>query len=147
MFFSKRRFEYFNDGVMAIIAVIAVLDIPVSSVIENKEITKLLEGILIFLINFYVIGIFWHRHHEVIDKLEFLTSKIIWCNHSFLFFLALLPIFTKWIIINPSEVIPLIGYDIVFLLVNLVFLIMAKEVYKQTVDNRLKKLSPIRKYF
>ena len=147
MFYSKRRFEYFNDGIMVVIAIITILEIPVNSVIDNREILKLLEGIMIFFINFFVIGIFWHRHHEVIDKLEILTSKIIWTNHFFLFFLSLLPVFTILIIRNLNEVIPLIGYDIIFLLVNISFLIVSKEVYKQTADDKFEKLPAIRKIF
>jgi len=36
----------------------------------------------------------------------------------FLFFLSLIPIFTKWVIENPGALIPAVGYDLVYILVS-----------------------------
>jgi uncharacterized membrane protein len=54
-----------------------------------------------------------------------------------LFFLALIPIFTKWVLEYPNEIVPVFSYDILFLLVNLSFVLLTKTVIS---DETFKKL-------
>ena len=140
LFYSKRRFEYFSDTVMAIIAVISILQIPVGNIINNADVQNLFKNIFIYLINFFLIGIFWNRHHKVIDMLELLSKKIIWINHCFLFILSLLPVFTRWIIENPFDNIPIVSYNITFLTANVLFIIMSRIVLRQTDGSVLKEM-------
>jgi uncharacterized membrane protein len=65
------------------------------------------------------VGNFWNQHRRLFDELEQLGNKVIWFNILFLFFLSLVPLFTKWVIENPNSVEPAVGYGIVFLCVNL----------------------------
>ncbi|MEW9122065.1 MAG: hypothetical protein AB2421_05080 [Thermotaleaceae bacterium] len=46
------------------------------------------------------------------------NTRFIWPNLLFLFFLSLLPIFTKWVGNNFGEVVSAVGYMFLFLLVN-----------------------------
>jgi uncharacterized membrane protein len=149
MEYSKHRFEFFSDGVMAIIMTIMAIEVPVSHVFGFSELPDLLKAIFIFFASFFIVGYFWNRHHKLIDGLEALTSKIIWRNHLFLFLLALLPCFTKWIIEMPDKLLPVVAYDILYLLVNLSYLFIAKGVYEaariddQIINRIIIKLSAI----
>jgi uncharacterized membrane protein len=147
MEYSKHRFEFFSDGVMAIIMTIMAIEIPVSNIHGLAEFPDLLKSIFIFLASFFIVGYFWNRHHKLIDGLDMLTSKIIWRNHLFLFLLALMPCFTKWVIDMPDKLLPVMAYDILYLFVNLSYLFIAKGVYEishvdsQIINRIIMKLS------
>ncbi len=116
MIFSKSRLETFSDGVIAIVITIMVLNIPLPDTFSLPEIIGLLKSILIFFVSFCIVGYFWSSHHFMMEQISEVSSTLIWRNLLFLFFLALIPIFTKWVMLHSSEVVPAIGYDIVFLL-------------------------------
>ena len=116
MIFSKSRLETFSDGVIAIVITIMVLNIPLPDTFGLPEIIGLLKSILIFFVSFCIVGYFWSSHHFMMEQISEVSSTLIWRNLLFLFFLALIPIFTKWVMLHSSEVVPAIGYDIVFLL-------------------------------
>lgn len=116
MTFSKNRLETFSDGVIAIIITIMVLNIPLPDAFGFPEIVGLLRSILIFFVSFCIVGFFWSRHHFLLEQISKVSNQLIWKNLLFLFFLALIPIFTEWVMLYSNEVAPAIGYDIVFLL-------------------------------
>jgi uncharacterized membrane protein len=130
---SKHRFEFFSDGVMAIIMTIMVVEIPVSNIFSFDEAGDFLKSIIIFLISFFIIGWFWNKHHRLIDRVQKLNSRIVWKNLLFLFFVALLPLFTKLMILNSNNIITVISYDVVYLLANFCFFILSREVYSQVL--------------
>ena len=144
MVYSKHRFEFFSDGLMAIIMTIMVLEIHVSSPFSLENIEELLKSILIYFVSFFIVGWFLNRHHYLIDNTKEITQKIIWKNLLFLFFVALIPIFTKLIIENNDNNVAIIAYDIVFLLANASFLVLEKETRKQITKEELKKIEAIR---
>ena len=116
MIFSKNRLETFSDGVIAIIITIMVLNIPLPDAFGFPEIAGLLRSILIFFVSFCIVGYFWSSHHFMLEQISEVSNTLVWRNLLFLFFLALIPIFTEWVMLHSSEVVPAIGYDIVFLL-------------------------------
>jgi TMEM175 potassium channel family protein len=138
---SKHRFEFFSDGVMAIIITIMVLEIPLPMNFNYSGLISFLYSIFIFIVSFFIVGSFWNKHHWLIDKVDKITNKIVWRNMIFLLSLALLPLFTRWVLENPTELIPVIFYDILFIIVNLSYFIIAKEVYteKHFTEKRIKR--------
>jgi uncharacterized membrane protein len=135
--YSKERFDFFSDGVIAIIITIMVLEIPLSNTFNFKDIINLLQSIIIFFTSFLIVGSFWNKHNFLLNSLEALNSRIIWMNHLFLYFLALMPIFTKWVLENPHEIVPVFSYDILFLLVNISFVLLAKAVVSDETLHRI----------
>jgi uncharacterized membrane protein len=129
--YSKHRFEFFSDGVMAIIMTIMAIEIPVSDIFSLEKIGELLESILIFFVSFFIVGWFWNRHHRLIDGVQKITERIVWRNLFFLFFLALLPLFTKWMLLNPDNIITVISYGVVYLIVHFCFFVLSREVYHE----------------
>jgi uncharacterized membrane protein len=140
---SKQRIEAFSDGVIAIIVTIMVLDIPVPSTFAVEDILELLKSIFIFFVSFFIVASQWNKHGYIFDCADEITNTIVWRNLLFLFLLSLLPIFTKWIIEYPDEVVPVVGYDIIFVLVTISFHLLwnsiigsNKELYNKMKNNR-----------
>ncbi|MDR3063133.1 MAG: TMEM175 family protein [Methanobrevibacter sp.] len=130
MKYSKERFDFFTDGVMAIIITIMVLEIPLSNSLEITDLFDLLNCIFVFFASFIIVGSFWTKHNFLFNHLETLSDRIIWRNFMFLFFLALLPIFTKWVLENPDQLIPAFSYSILYILVNVTYILMFSSVIK-----------------
>lgn len=82
---------------------------------------------LFFFASFVIVGSFWSKHNFLMNSLEKVNSNIIWKNYLFLFFLSLIPVFTKWVLENPEELVPVFSYDILFLFVNSTFILLAKS--------------------
>jgi uncharacterized membrane protein len=123
---SKHRLEHFSDIIIAISMTVLIFEIPVPRDFNFAGIINTLLSIRIFLVTFIVMGSFWNRHHRLIDRLEKVTNKIIWRNLIFLFTLTLIPLSSRWIIANPKAI---IGYDVIFLLVNITYFFMFKGIY------------------
>lgn len=126
--YSKERFDAFSDGVIAIIITIMALEIPLTNTFKFDDVITLLQSITIFFASFIIVGSFWSKHNFLLNSLKTVSSHIIWRNHLFLFFLALIPVFTKWVLENPNELIPVLSYDILFLFVNFSFILLARSV-------------------
>jgi uncharacterized membrane protein len=123
---SKHRLEHFSDIIIAISMTVLVFEIPVPRDFNFAGIINTLLSIRIFLVTFIVMGSFWNRHHRLVDRLEKITNKIIWRNLIFLFSLTLIPLSSRWIIANPKAI---VGYDVIFLLVNITYFFMFKGIY------------------
>jgi len=61
-----------------------------------------------------------------------------------LFFVALIPVFTKLVIENNASTITIFAYNIVFLLANVSFFVLANEAKKQITEEQWKELSAAR---
>jgi len=138
--FSKNRLEAFSDGVIAIIITIMVLNIPLPNTFGFSEILGVLRSILIFFVSFFIVGSHWNNHHILFERVEKTTSKIVWRNLLFLFFLSLIPIFTKWVMENPDASTPAIGYDIVFLLVSVSYQLIWTSIIQEDESEHSKEL-------
>lgn len=131
MEYPKHRFEFFSDGIMAIIMTIMVLEIPVSMPSSIDDIQDFVKPILIFFVSFFIVAWFLYQHHHIISHTAKITNRIFWKNILFLFFVALVPLFTKLVIENNAANMAIIAYNIVFLMANISFLILRQEAKKQ----------------
>jgi uncharacterized membrane protein len=147
MEFTKHRFEFFSDGLMAIVMTIMVLQIPIPNPFSLDKLDDLLKSLLIFFVSFFIVGGFLYKHHHLVDSIKKITNKIIWKNFVFLFFIALLPVFTKLIIENYWDNIAIIIYDIVFLLANISFFILALEGRKQLIQEEIEIINSMHEKF
>ncbi|MAX79813.1 MAG: hypothetical protein CL843_06535 [Crocinitomicaceae bacterium] len=143
MSISKYRIEAFSDGVISIIITIMVLEIPLPETFELSDLLAFSSSLIIYLLSFLVVGAFWNQHHQALSYLEQVNHKIIVANIFFLFFLSLIPLFTKWVIQNQGSLIPVIGYDVVYLIVSFIYLLMFRLVVKFGDEERVKHLNDI----
>lgn len=133
------RLAAFSDAVIAIIITIMVLEIPLPEAITNEAIIEFLESIGIYFVSFMVVGVQWNRHHALFHNFKEGTQQIFWRNILYLFFLSLIPIFTRWIMENPGEVAPVFGYSLVYMLTMLSFYFMKFRLIKDNPDSEVTK--------
>ena len=153
---SVSRLEGFSDGLIAIIITLMVLEIPLPKTITTAELLNFGKSILIFLASFIIVGTQWNRHYHLLDKVETVSRSFAWKNLIFLCVLSLLPLFMKWVLLFPNEVVPALGYAIVYILCDLIIRLLFRSILKENLDNtkfsknRRKKSSflfSIRKYY
>ena len=112
------RLVSFSDGVMAIAITIMVMNIPLPASTASDELIRFFSAILVFFVSFIVVGAQWARHHVLLHGTQTISNMTLWRNLLYLFLLSLVPIFTKWVMQNVDDVIPAVGYAVVFVLVN-----------------------------
>ena len=139
---TRHRLEAFTDGVIAIIITIMVLSIPLPKTFEIKDLLVFFTSLIIYLLSFLVVGAFWNQHHHLFAYLEKVNHKIITANIFFLFFLSLIPLFTKWVIENQGVLIPVIGYDVVYLFVSFFYILISHLIMEESghVDLQTRKM-------
>lgn len=141
MLISKHRLETFTDGVIAIIITIMVLSIPLPETFKRNDLIEFGSSLFIYLLSFLVVGAFWNQHHQIFFYLEKVNQKIIGANIFFLFFLSLIPIFTKWVIENQGSLIPVIGYDIVYLLVSFFYVLTFRLIMEESDHEDIRQIA------
>lgn len=117
----REHLQAFNDGVMAIIITIIVLEIkpPLSS----NNYASFLEDIAVFLISFFVIADFWYDLHLDFSYLIFRPGKATAIvDFLLLADLSLLPVMTKWIMEDTSSF-AVANFGIIFLVAKILRII------------------------
>ena len=90
----------FNDGVIAIIITIIVLEI--AAPVKSADYPDFAKQIFIYLLSFFVVANFWFQIHK---------------TFSFLASLSLMPVMTKWLMADLS-VMSVVNFGIVYFLVQ-----------------------------
>ena len=109
--------QAFNDGVMAIIITIIVLEIQPA--IHEVHYEQFIANIIVFLITFFVVADFWYDLHLAFSYYIFKPTKAIAIlDFFFLADLSLLPVMTKWIMAESSTF-AVANFGIVFLVAKI----------------------------
>lgn len=109
--------QAFNDGVMAIIITIIVLEIQPA--IHEVHYEQFIANIIVFLITFFVVVDFWYDLHLAFSYYIFKPTKTIAIlDFFFLADLSLLPVMTKWIMAESSTF-AVANFGIVFLIAKI----------------------------
>lgn len=109
--------QAFNDGVMAIIITIIVLEIQPA--IHEVHYEQFIANIIVFLITFFVVADFWYDLHFAFSYYIFKPTKTIAIlDFFFLADLSLLPVMTKWIMAESSTF-AVANFGIVFLVAKI----------------------------
>ena len=117
---SKDRLVGLIDGATAIIITLMVLEIKLPTSSNSlTELHKFGFSILIYFASFIIVGIQWNRHHHILDKVDRVTNSFIWKNMMYMFFMSLIPLFMRWVLSSPNEVLPAFGYAMIYLLTDL----------------------------
>lgn len=116
---EKRRklaehLEVFSDAVIAIIITIMVLELPLPS--TQGGFGRFLAAVVIFLISFIVVANFWMMHHDIYSRVKTgVTEKVVVMDFIFMAELSLIPVLTKWMMVNHSNI-PVMLYGGVYML-------------------------------
>ena len=137
---SADRLKGLADGLIAIIITLMVLELPLPSDMEIHSLFGFGKSILIYFASFIMIGAQWNRHHFLMNDIKDVTNSFIWKNLLFLFSLSLIPLFMKWLVQYPNDVIPAISYSLIYLLTSFalkwLFVSVIKEHAEYEKDER-----------
>ncbi|GHV97807.1 membrane protein [Lactobacillus nasalidis] len=107
----------FNDGVIAIIITIVVLEI--AAPLSKSAYQDFFSQILIYLISFFVVANFWYEIHHAFSFHIMQAGKMTMvCDFAFLASLSLIPVMTKWIM-GDLSVLSVVSYGVVYFLVQI----------------------------
>ncbi|HFR3749872.1 TPA: TMEM175 family protein [Streptococcus suis] len=112
----KEHLEVFSDAVIGVIIAMMLLEIPLPS--DTVDIHHFFTGILIFFVSFFIVADFWYDNHKILGQIEHATSKILIVQFNFMATLALIPLFTRWMMEGITTT-AVVGYGVVTIAVNL----------------------------
>lgn len=118
---SKQRLEAFSDGVFAIVITLLILDIKIPDVqpaVLPGALVHLLPQLLTYILSFFIVGLYWHLHHQVATQIKGIDGAFIWLNLVWLLFVSVLPFPTALLGRYPLQPVPLTIYGINLILVN-----------------------------
>jgi uncharacterized membrane protein len=118
---NKQRLEAFSDGVFAIVITLLILDIKIPEVQPTAlgaGLVNILPQILTYILSFFIVGLYWHLHHQVAAQIKLIDEVFIWLNLVWLLFVSVLPFPTALLGRYPLQPIPLTIYGINLILVN-----------------------------
>ena len=135
----RDHLQAFNDGVIAIIITIIVLEIQPA--IHEVHYQEFISNIVVFLITFFIIADFWYDLHLSFSYYILKPTKIVAIlDFILLADLALFPVMTKWIMAEVSTF-AVVNLGIVFLIAKIVEILTQYFGAKETVkDSQLMKI-------
>jgi uncharacterized membrane protein len=123
---NKGRLEAFSDGVMAIILTIMVLELKVPQGVEWSALCPIIPVLMSYVLSFVFIGIYWNNHHHMFQAVGKVNGHILWANLHLLFWLSLIPFFTRWLGENPDAAPPAALYGVDLLMSGIAYYILAR---------------------
>lgn len=93
----KGRLEAFSDGVIAIIITIMVLEMKSPTDASLNALRPVLPVFLGYVLSYVNVGIYWNNHHHIFQAVERVDGMTLWANLHLLFWLSLIPFFTRWV--------------------------------------------------
>jgi TMEM175 potassium channel family protein len=122
------RLEAFNDGVLAIIITIMVLELKVPHAVELAALKPVLPVLLSYVLSFIYVGIYWNNHHHLFQVTEQVSGGILWANLHLLFWLSLFPFTTAWIGESHVAAIPTAVYGFVLLMAAIAYYVLERTI-------------------
>jgi uncharacterized membrane protein len=123
---GKGRLEAFSDGVLAIIITIMVLDLKLPSGTDLAALKSIIPTFTSYALSFVFVGIYWNNHHHLIHAAKTVNGAILWANLHLLFWLSLVPFFTRYMGENCFTSLPVAAYGVVLLFSAIAFTILVR---------------------
>lgn len=129
------RFETFTDAILAIMMTVMVLKIPQPETMTFEGIWELRVMYFAYIVSFIVIFAIWDHHRQLFNIVTSINDRVIWMYAVLIFLITLVPYFTAWVAHEPYALIPELMYGLIFLLVNIFFIITTRVTIKNDVHN------------
>ena len=128
---SKERFLNYTDAIVAIVATIMVLQLPLPQNATFHALSQ--EGLPFFayLLSFAVIWVVWYNHHSLFEAVRKVNVKVYWYNGFWVFTMSLFPVATAWVGRNPNLFLPELFYLLIIFLWSLAFSLMEAELIRE----------------
>ena len=99
---TKIRLEHvvsFGDAIFAFSITFMAVLIEIPNLPANLSQTEVIQSLVedlgprfaIYVISFFVIGLYWISYHQIFDHIEGSHGVIVWLNLLFLFFITIIP--------------------------------------------------------
>lgn len=137
--YEKGRVEALSDGIFAIIMTILVLEVPIPSDFQSKELFSFVSSILIFGISFLILGNFWRKHFFIFRLTNLISGKTITLNFLFLLVISIYPMMLKWILEDLSNSIPALSYTALYIIISTILNILISQVIHETDNKKVKE--------
>ena len=125
---DKGRLEAFSDGVLAIIITIMVLDLKAPVGTDLAALETLIPTFTSYVLSFIFVGIYWNNHHHLIHTVKTVSGSILWANLHLLFWLSLVPFFTRWMGDNGFTSVPVALYGVILLFAAIAYTILVRAI-------------------
>jgi uncharacterized membrane protein len=126
MKFQLERILLFSDAVFAIAITLMIIEIKPPHLHHGatfaesfKDFLQLSPILIGTVLSFYLIGLFWFRHHDLMKHLVKCDAKFVRLNLSLLLSIAFLPFSTAFVFENELAPFPLLIYNINYAVASL----------------------------
>lgn len=128
MKFQIERIALFSDAVFAIAITLMIIEVKAPhlphDVPLNDAISAVLELVPSFvgiILSFYLIGVFWLRHHQLLRYMSSYNTKMLHLNLTFLLTIIFIPFSTAFVFENlaSNSPVPMILYNINYIVATL----------------------------
>lgn len=147
---SPDRVGAFSDGVFAVLITILVLELKPPTAHSFGALLPLWPTGLSYVISYLFIAIVWLNHHHLSSYAELATPRLVWSNFAHLFSVSLIPITTEWIADSRLAAAPVALYAFVFVLVNVTYLALCREVVDrpahEDLTDRMRRMMRMRSF-
>jgi uncharacterized membrane protein len=143
---TLERFTFLSDGIFAVIITIMVLDLRAPDRHDVRALLELWPEATSYTVSYLFIAVVWLNHHHVFAYATKLTNVLALSNFANLFAISLIPVTTAWLASSRVASFPLTVYASVFLLVELTYIVLMRETFKQGAASP-KDLRSQRVYF
>ena len=132
---NTNRFETFFDAILAIIITVLVLKLtqPVSPTFG--AFLALNARFITYAICFLVIFIIWYDNHNLFQVVEEIDNRVLFIYALQIFAISLLPYFATWVALNIKSVAAETMYGIVFLAIDVLYIISIYAIYRANPYN------------
>jgi len=128
---SSGRLEAFSDGVIAVIITIMVLELHVPHEDGWVGLWSVAPRLSVYLLSFFIVGIYWINHHELIRRTESIDYLVLWSNLIFLFVLSLVPFFVDYLDDKDFSSFATVLYDATMLAAGMAFFLLRWAVMRR----------------
>ncbi len=90
---------YFGDAIFAFSITFMAVLIEIPNLPANLSQTEVIQSLVedlgprfaVYVISFFVIGLYWISYHQIFNHIEGSDGVIVWLNLVFLFFITIIP--------------------------------------------------------
>ena len=132
---NTNRFETFFDAVLAIIITVLVLKLTQPASPTLGAILALNARFITYAICFLVIFIIWYDNHNLFQIVEEIDHKVLSIYAVQIFAISLLPYFATWVALHINSVAAETMYGIVFLAIDILYIISINAIYRANPYN------------
>jgi uncharacterized membrane protein len=126
MKFQLERILLFSDAVFAIAITLMIIEIKPPHLEHGSSFwdglnafLKLSPTIIGTVLSFYLVGLFWYRHHDLMKHLAKCDGKFVRLNLSLLLSVAFIPFSTGFVFENEPSPFPLLVYNLNYAIASL----------------------------